>query len=419
MSRGKPPVVSIITATYNWRSVLRCAIESARMQTFTGFEHLVVGDGCTDDSEAVVKSFGDRRLRWMNLPENTGGQAMPNNYGIAAARAEYIAYLGHDDIWYPTHLEMLLATIRRTDADVAGSVAILYGPPGSGVRAVSGVFGGGEFSRHDFMPPSFILHKRSLVERIGGWLPAREIGLPTDVEFEQRARTSGARIVSTGVLTAFKFNAAWRRNAYLERSSSEQEQMPARIRTGVDFRQAELIEVLRAVESDTYIRIDVPEEEAPGRNAGRNARYKGTAKERPPLRKIDERTGFTLDDQQAGFEWHSVEMTDRWGSARWSGPARLSTLEFPVGSIDRPSCESTCSRNFRTASQKTCGCPRTANASNGGPRRPRRARRFCTQSSGRGPPVATGPCRSPSRWRVRSGRSTSGSTPTDGGWGSW
>jgi glycosyltransferase involved in cell wall biosynthesis len=119
MSSGTAPAVSIVTATYNWSSVLRCAIESVRMQTFADFELLVAGDGCTDDSEAVVRAFEDPRLRWMNLPANSGGQAAPNNCGIAAARGEYIAYLGHDDVWYPTHLESLVETIRRTSADLA------------------------------------------------------------------------------------------------------------------------------------------------------------------------------------------------------------------------------------------------------------------------------------------------------------
>src|SRR5689334_22011953 len=51
---GGEPLVSVIIATYNWSSVLRLAVHSVLWQTHQDFEILVVGDGCTDDSEAVV-----------------------------------------------------------------------------------------------------------------------------------------------------------------------------------------------------------------------------------------------------------------------------------------------------------------------------------------------------------------------------
>ena len=89
------PLVSVITATYNWSSVLRYAIQSVLRQTCQDFEMIVVGDGCTDDSAEVVASFDDPRLRWHNLPHNTGHQSAPNNAGLELARGRYVAYLGH------------------------------------------------------------------------------------------------------------------------------------------------------------------------------------------------------------------------------------------------------------------------------------------------------------------------------------
>jgi hypothetical protein len=326
------PLVSIVTATYNWSSALRCAIESARLQTCQDFEHLVIGDGCTDDSAEVVASFGDPRLRWINLPENSGGQAGPNNHGIALARGTYIAYLGHDDVWYPTHLESLVATIRATRADMAGSVMILYGPPRSRVRAVSGVFGSGEFSIRDFMPPSSLMHSRTLAEKIGPWTHGSVTSLPTDVDFQHRALAAGARIVSTGVLTAFKFNASSRRNSYRIRSSSEQEHMLGRIRRDGDFRQEELIAVIEAVAAEQYLRIEAPPPNDPGFYAQSFARFKGTSKAPLTWTEIRDTMRFRLDDQLPGLEWHAVEVTETWGTARWSGPAPVSSLEFPVWS---------------------------------------------------------------------------------------
>ena len=102
------PRVSVIVATYNWSSVLRHAITSVLRQTMTDFELLVVGDGCTDDSADVVAATGDPRVQWINLPENSGHQSAPNNEGLRRARGELIAYLGHDDLWLPHHLDASL-----------------------------------------------------------------------------------------------------------------------------------------------------------------------------------------------------------------------------------------------------------------------------------------------------------------------
>jgi glycosyltransferase involved in cell wall biosynthesis len=46
----RAPLISVITATYNWSSVLRYAIQSVLWQTLQDFEMLIISDGCTDDS---------------------------------------------------------------------------------------------------------------------------------------------------------------------------------------------------------------------------------------------------------------------------------------------------------------------------------------------------------------------------------
>ena len=111
---GSEPLVSVILSTYNWSSVLRLAIETVLWQTMRrDFELLVVGDGCTDDSAEVVQSFGDARIRWHNLASNSGSQSGPDNAGLAMARGRYVAYLGHDDVWYPTHLATLVESTAK------------------------------------------------------------------------------------------------------------------------------------------------------------------------------------------------------------------------------------------------------------------------------------------------------------------
>src|SRR5437667_10908196 len=90
------PSVTVIIPTYNWSSVLPYSIGSVLRQTFTDFEVLVVGDGCTDDPEAVVGRISDPRVRWVNLRTNTGDPSERNNEGLRQARGRYMAYLGHD-----------------------------------------------------------------------------------------------------------------------------------------------------------------------------------------------------------------------------------------------------------------------------------------------------------------------------------
>ena len=88
------------------------------------FELLVVGDGCTDDLEQVVVGIQDPRVRWINLPANTGHQSGPNNRGLQEANGEFIAYLGHDDLWLPHHLQCAVDALEATGAAIAYSLVV-------------------------------------------------------------------------------------------------------------------------------------------------------------------------------------------------------------------------------------------------------------------------------------------------------
>lgn len=67
-----PPLVSVIMATYNRSNILPYAVRCVLSQTLTDWELLVVGDACTDDTEAVMGTFTDQRVRFINLPQNVG-----------------------------------------------------------------------------------------------------------------------------------------------------------------------------------------------------------------------------------------------------------------------------------------------------------------------------------------------------------
>lgn len=244
------PRVSIITATYNYSSVLRYAIQSALAQTFQDFEMLVVGDGCTDDSAEVVSGFNDPRLRWHNLPENSGSQSESNNKGIEMARGEFIAYLGHDDLWHPTHLQVLLAAMDEQAADWAHPLAVMIGPEGSGARRLIGLVEPGMNPKLANFNTSGVMHTRSIAERVGKWKDYRTLSIAPDSDFHQRTIRASARVARVERLTVFKFPSAWRKNVYRDKPCHEQARYWQRMMTEPDFIEREELEIIKSMAFD-------------------------------------------------------------------------------------------------------------------------------------------------------------------------
>lgn len=237
---GEAPLVSVVVATYNWSNVLRLAIASALAQTYPHLEVVVVGDGCTDDSEEVVASFGDPRVRWHNLPANTGSQSLPNNKGIELARGEYVAYLGHDDIWLPSHLALLMRAVLAGGAHLGSAVAEEIGPRGSGYRGLRGA--SGDWEDDASMPvPSAIVHRARLTDEIGPWQDYRTIELPPDLDFVVRARQPGLTFARSHALTVFKFNSALRQDSYVLKPCEDQARYLRRIERERAFVARELV----------------------------------------------------------------------------------------------------------------------------------------------------------------------------------
>jgi len=234
------PKVTVIIPTYNWSSVLRYSIRTVLWQTFRDFELLVVGDACTDDSEEVVRSFNDSRVHWHNLAQNSGNQSAPNNRGIELARGKYIAYLGHDDLWHPRHLEVLVQAMER-DADIAYTICEVIGPPPEGRRGLTGFSSSGQYEYNQFVPPSSMMHLRNLSADIGPWLHYNEVKMPPDIEFLTRALEFGKRFEFVKELTVFKFPSNMRKNVYKERPCHEQAEYLARLEKESGFIERELI----------------------------------------------------------------------------------------------------------------------------------------------------------------------------------
>jgi len=166
------PAVSIIVATYNRSNALRCALQTIVDQTFTDWEAWVIGDACTDDTEGVVRSFGDPRIHFHNFESNFGEQSGPNNEGFRRARGAAIAYLNHDDLWLPQHLERLHQHLYDTHADLVFSLVEEVHRPD-----LTLIGGDSPTLRYDPLRPagaSCWLARRELIEEVGPWRSYRE-----------------------------------------------------------------------------------------------------------------------------------------------------------------------------------------------------------------------------------------------------
>lgn len=111
------PCVSVIIPTYNRAELVARAIRSVLAQTFTDYELLVIDDGSTDETAAVVAGFGDRRVRYLRQPRNRG-VSEARNRGLREARGEFIAFLDSDDGWEPAKLAQQIALFRASPSDV-------------------------------------------------------------------------------------------------------------------------------------------------------------------------------------------------------------------------------------------------------------------------------------------------------------
>ena len=98
------PRYSIIIPAYNRAESVQQTLQSCFDQTFSDFEIIVVDDGSTDTTLAVLNDIQDARLRVVS--QANAGPAAARNHGMRLSRGQYLAFLDSDDSWYPEFLEM-------------------------------------------------------------------------------------------------------------------------------------------------------------------------------------------------------------------------------------------------------------------------------------------------------------------------
>ena len=109
------PLVSIVIPTYNHAHFLKQALQSVCDQTYTNWEAIVVDNHSKDDTEQVVASFEDARIKLLKI-HNQGIIAASRNMALDAAKGDWIAFLDSDDYWYPEKLSLSIAVVVADQA---------------------------------------------------------------------------------------------------------------------------------------------------------------------------------------------------------------------------------------------------------------------------------------------------------------
>ena len=225
---GPPPTISVVIATYNRTHTLRHAVQSVCNSSFSDWELIVVGDGCTDDSAECVASFNDPRIRFVNLPGHTGDQSGPNNHGIALSRGKYVAFLNHDDIYLPDHLAACVAELERSGADLVWVPCAVARPKAvtDGGMPFSFALIGVPQSASSYSPFAVCLasswaFRRGLADRVGPWQSPERLHVTPSMDWLFRAWRSGASLRFLAAVTVIVVLAGPRPGSYARSSSPD------------------------------------------------------------------------------------------------------------------------------------------------------------------------------------------------------
>lgn len=214
------PPVSVIVPAHDAAATLPETLESLVGQSFAGFEAVIVDDGSTDGTAAVVAELSarDPRFGLVSLPSRSGVSAA-RNAGLASARGEWVLFLDADDRLLPDHLANLTSTVAAgSDGAVSGYrfVPEAGGEPGPPIRPDLGT----DLFRRTAEGCPFPIHaclvRRRDVLDLGGFDTGLEVG--EDWDLWQRFGRAGKKLAATDGATAvyrLRAGSATRRSARL------------------------------------------------------------------------------------------------------------------------------------------------------------------------------------------------------------
>jgi glycosyltransferase involved in cell wall biosynthesis len=186
-------LISVITTCYNKAPYLNEAINSVLNQSYQNFELIIINDGSTDDSEKIILSKKDSRIKYFRFPNQ--GQAASSNYALSIAKGKYIKFLDADDIMNTEHLtEQIQLMDNREDLLVScswgrfhnGDINTALFEPESVWQDMSNILWikSALSQKSDMMAVWLWLIPASIINKVGGW-NLRD-SMNNDFEFSMR-----------------------------------------------------------------------------------------------------------------------------------------------------------------------------------------------------------------------------------------
>lgn len=193
------PEVSIVVPAYNVGRYLAETLDSLLAQTLTTWEAIIVNDGSTDDTLAIARRYAELDSRFRLVDQENQGISKARNAAIALCRAEAIALLDSDDIWFPEKLERQLAALQEQQVDLVYCRFALCDAVGAplpgGDQGPTGLLQGPELFRlcysSFFVLPSATMFRAETLKRFHGFDPS--LRACEDWEMWLRLSSAGCR----------------------------------------------------------------------------------------------------------------------------------------------------------------------------------------------------------------------------------
>lgn len=174
------PQVSIIIPTRNSGRFLAATLASVAAQTAASLEVLVVDAGSSDDTLAIVGRHAGVRL----IRQRGTGLSAAWNEGIAAARADLIAFLDSDDLWHPRKLELQVGVLaHHLEVDLVATRMRFFVSPGEAMPAAFRRPGLLDTHHATFFPGNLLVRRR-LFDAVGVFDP--DLAIAGDLEWFAR-----------------------------------------------------------------------------------------------------------------------------------------------------------------------------------------------------------------------------------------
>ena len=119
-------MITVIIPAYNSASLIKEAIDSILQQSYRDIELIIINDGSTDNTESIIRSFKDGRIKLVNNGSNQG-IVYSLNKAVALAQGQYIARMDADDVSNIDRLSTQLDYLKSNNLDICGSWVRAFG----------------------------------------------------------------------------------------------------------------------------------------------------------------------------------------------------------------------------------------------------------------------------------------------------